>query len=380
MHHPCSIIWNSHNAICIHNGAQSSADPAPPQAFFDKLGASRHPRLDWNARRHGMNRQDRQAREDGMDISAGCDIVGDVHGHCAKLEVLLAQLGYRKTKGAWRHPDGRKVLFVGDLIDRGPAQLKTCTLVRGMVEEGEALCIMGNHEYNAVQHQLGYRDLRGGRDPHHTFLKEAPKGSPAYGDWLAWFMRLPLWLDLGPFCLIHACWDEAAMRVLQEAGLGEEAVMDEELFRLAGRGRKAEPGTAERAVHDAMEIVLKGREIPLPEGHVFNDKDGIERREIRTCWWKEDAKTYKEFAFMADKTGIPEVPLPDALKPIRPAKPVFIGHYWLAPDVPALQSARVACVDYSAGQGGPLVAYCWQPGDAELCVSRFVSYDLEVQS
>ncbi len=309
-----------------------------------------------------------------MDISAGCNVIGDVHGYCDKLEGLLARLGYKDTNGAWRHPDGQKALFVGDLIDRGPAQLKTCALVRAMVEEGSALCLMGNHEYNAIQHQLGLRNLRGDLDPHHSFLKEAPKGSDAYEEWLSWFRRLPLWIDLSEFCAIHACWDEAAMRVLQMAGVGKDALMDDGLHRLAGGQRKKQKGTMARAEYDALEVILKGREIDLPEGISFKDKDGTKRCEIRTRWWMEDAKTYKDIAFMADVSSIPATPLSDAVKPIRPKKPVFVGHYWLAPDAPKRPlSAKVACVDYSAGKGGPLVAYRWQLGDRELSASRFVT-------
>ena len=50
------------------------------------------------------------------------DIIGDVHGCCDELEQLLQQLGYERNDGApWTHPGGRKAIFVGDLVDRGPA-------------------------------------------------------------------------------------------------------------------------------------------------------------------------------------------------------------------------------------------------------------------
>jgi protein phosphatase len=70
------------------------------------------------------------------------DIIGDVHGCCDELETLLAQLGYRRVateEGAepvFRHPDGRKAVFLGDLVDRGPRILDTYELVRSMVEAG----------------------------------------------------------------------------------------------------------------------------------------------------------------------------------------------------------------------------------------------------
>jgi hypothetical protein len=57
------------------------------------------------------------------------DVIGDVHGQFDKLVGLLSYMEYRETGGAWRHPF-RSVIFVGDLIDRGPKQLATVDLVR----------------------------------------------------------------------------------------------------------------------------------------------------------------------------------------------------------------------------------------------------------
>jgi hypothetical protein len=52
-------------------------------------------------------------------------------------------------------------------------------------------------------------------------------------------------------------------------------------------------------------------------------------------------------------------------------KPTFFGHYWME-GKPALQSDTAVCVDYSAGRGGPLVAYRWDQG-APLATAHFVS-------
>jgi len=51
--------------------------------------------------------------------------------------------------------------------------------------------------------------------------------------------------------------------------------------------------------------------------------------------------------------------------------PVFCGHYWMT-GTPQPQTPKVACVDYSAGKGGPLVAYQWQ-GESVLCASSFAA-------
>lgn len=82
------------------------------------------------------------------------DIIGDVHGCYAELVSLLQKLGYQvqetDQEGYWGYkvsaPAGRKVVFVGDLVDRGPASHKVLRLAMSMVEHGQALCVPGNHD------------------------------------------------------------------------------------------------------------------------------------------------------------------------------------------------------------------------------------------
>lgn len=81
------------------------------------------------------------------------DIIGDIHGCRSELESLLGQLGY--DVGAGRHPAGRKVVFLGDLVDRGPDIPGVLRIVMKMVEGGAALCVPGNHEMKLL------RKLRG---------------------------------------------------------------------------------------------------------------------------------------------------------------------------------------------------------------------------
>ncbi len=75
------------------------------------------------------------------------DIIGDVHGCYDELLDLLAALGYlADDHSGLRHPDGRRAIFLGDLVDRGPKVIETVTLVRRMVEGAQAFCIPGNHD------------------------------------------------------------------------------------------------------------------------------------------------------------------------------------------------------------------------------------------
>ncbi len=89
---------------------------------------------------------------DLRDQTGPFDVIGDVHGCRAELEVLLTDLGYaldRDERGrpvTARHPDGRRAVFVGDLVDRGPDTPGVLRLVMGMVASGYALCVSGNHE------------------------------------------------------------------------------------------------------------------------------------------------------------------------------------------------------------------------------------------
>lgn len=77
------------------------------------------------------------------------DFIGDIHGYAERLETLLLSLGYQKTAHGYAHPT-RKAIYLGDLVDRGPEQVKTYRIVRDMVEAGNADLIMGNHGFWSV--------------------------------------------------------------------------------------------------------------------------------------------------------------------------------------------------------------------------------------
>ncbi len=74
------------------------------------------------------------------------DIVGDVHGCLDELLSLLERLGYRWNGQDLTPPQGRTLVFVGDLVDRGPKVAEVVTLVRRGVETGVALSVRGNHD------------------------------------------------------------------------------------------------------------------------------------------------------------------------------------------------------------------------------------------
>ena len=78
------------------------------------------------------------------------DVIGDIHGRLDKFHALMLTLGYFESHNTFVPPAGRQAIFVGDLIDRGPEQVKLLQYVRRMVDAGYAQVVMGNHEFNAI--------------------------------------------------------------------------------------------------------------------------------------------------------------------------------------------------------------------------------------
>ncbi len=296
-----------------------------------------------------------------LSQAPGYDIIGDIHGHLELLTELLPKLGYRHNGHSWRHPEGRQAVFVGDLIDRGPCQVETVRCVQAMVEAGDALCCLGNHEFNAICHALGLRTLSA-TDPHHTFLKEAPRGSADYHDCLHWFLTLPVWLDLPGATVVHACYDTDSMQQLTGAGVNQDHTLDKDFYSFAIQGKNAPQGSPENKAYHALDTLLKGRELQLPQPYTFTDNDGRKRSRIRIRWWDTQAQTYATIALQPGVRDLPNLPLATQVSTCLPRHPVLVGHYWLPKDaLPAPLAPTVACVDYSAGHGGPLACYRYCP-------------------
>ncbi|GAA0940888.1 polynucleotide kinase-phosphatase [Actinocorallia libanotica] len=92
-----------------------------------------------------------KAWTDKRELTGPFDLIGDVHGCRAELERLLEELGYglrRDERGrpVGAHHPSRQAVFLGDLVDRGPDTPGVLRLAMGMVADGDALCIPGNHE------------------------------------------------------------------------------------------------------------------------------------------------------------------------------------------------------------------------------------------
>ncbi|NOK08670.1 AAA family ATPase [Corallococcus exercitus] len=140
------------------------------------------------------------------------DIIGDIHGCFDELKALLTELGYTvapRAGGAPGYdvgtPAGRKVVFLGDLVDRGPGVTDVLRLVMGMVEAGTALCVPGNHEIKLLKKLRG-KDVRVARGLAMT-LEQLEREPPGFSQAVADFIeaRSPHYvLDDGHLVVAHA--------------------------------------------------------------------------------------------------------------------------------------------------------------------------------
>lgn len=83
------------------------------------------------------------------------DIIGDVHGCLAELEKLIRKLGYRENDGIYSRQDNRKLIFVGDIVDRGPDSLGVIRLIMKLCCQNIAFMVLGNHDDRLLRYLKG---------------------------------------------------------------------------------------------------------------------------------------------------------------------------------------------------------------------------------
>ena len=268
------------------------------------------------------------------------DIIPDIHGQHETLLSALGGLGWRRSGTGWTHPEpDRRVLFLGDLIDRGPENAAVIRTVRSLMDEGRADLILGNHELNAMQFHarhpetglpLRRNDEKNTRQ-HRAFLDEFPPGAEQTRDVMGWLRTVPLLIETDHFRAVHASWAEGTVERLR--GLLPSLTLDE--AALVRSADKSDP------LYRLVEEVAKGPETSLPEGVSFFDKDGTERTEVRLRWWRGGAVSWRKVAMsVPDPDILPAGPLPDTVRSHtypETARPVFFGHYNRQRESPVLQ-------------------------------------------
>jgi hypothetical protein len=243
------------------------------------------------------------------------DIVGDIHGEHAALCALLAALGYDDAGG---HPGGRRLVFVGDLCDRGPDSPAVVAHVRALVGAGRAQALLGNHELNLLRGRRKQGSDWFWNDHAARDARFAPyavlAGDAERAEALSFFETLPLTLSRPDLRVAHAAWDSASVACLARLqGHGGVAELFERLdeetdvamltqgWRAAARAEKApwrhrlgDPGAPvpmlravahcdqARQLLNPLRVLTSGLERPAPAPFFHN---GQWRFTERLPWW-----------------------------------------------------------------------------------------------
>jgi hypothetical protein len=300
------------------------------------------------------------------------DIIGDIHGHADELVELLTKMGYSEQSGCFRHPT-RRVIFCGDFVDRGPNIPDVVRIARSMAESDAALAVMGNHEFNALAYHtpdpvapnqfLRVHSKKNERQ-HIQTLQQFTDAELTTA--LEWFRTLPPALDLGNLRVVHACWHAAGIETINDS------IRSDGRFTAAFLTDATAPG---HPLFEAVECVMKGPELALPDGVTVTDKEGNVRRRIRIRWFDEPTgETWASYGLPANP-GLPGEPISSnapAVPYSSDEPPVFVGHYWLPHATPTPLRPNIACLDYSVAKHGFLCAYRFD-GERSLLADHFVA-------
>ncbi len=261
------------------------------------------------------------------------DVVGDVHGDIEALMNLLNHLGYARSGF---HPDGRRVIFLGDLVDRGPDSIAVVRFVKTMIDAGTAQCVLGNHELNIL---LNKKKIDNGwffgeefRDQETDKVVKQELADESIRHEICHFgLELPLVLQREDVRVVHACWQPEMVAMASEArdviafyqqhrysiDLGLAIRSDLNVWQRQQRHQNLNP----------VKVLTSGLEVPAKHPYEANG----ERLYLeRYPWWMD----YQDDEFC------------------------FFGHYRL-PWGQSRGSTRAVCIDFG-------VAQRWvpkQPGD-----------------
>lgn len=250
------------------------------------------------------------------------DVVGDVHGEIDALVDLLRHLGYSDSG---RHRDDRRLVFLGDLTDRGPDSPSVVDLVRDLVGAGQARCVLGNHDLNILlgqqKHDNGWFFSRALIDEDRSLVRQAAADDSIRRSVTAFFRTLPLVLERDDVRIVHACWQREMVDLARTASDAVELYREHaEMIEAALDGRdldKIDRGL-EHQNRNPVKVLTSGLERRTETPF---EASGKLRYEARVAWWTE----YRDQPLCA------------------------FGHYaQIAPRQDA--NGRAVCVDFGVGQ------------------------------
>lgn len=299
--------------------------------------------------------------------SGAIDIIGDIHGEYDALVLLLTQLGYDMQGN---HANNRKLVFVGDFIDRGHNSPAVLRLVKTLIENNNAQAVLGNHELNLLQNKAKagagwYFEEQQVLDQEYEPYVRIPDSDKQ--EMIEFLGTLPLALENAELRIVHAVWNTTLINELRnESGsivnlfTEKEDAIDEKLIQqgiLQQYHQEKRDYVKELADKDTQNIPFLEATCQYCLAHQMNNPirvltSGVEIRTTkpfyasgkwrfvqRDVWWN----SYVE------------------------SKPVVIGHYWrtlndinfygheenVFEDIHPLQwhgkLNNVFCVDFSVG-------------------------------
>ena len=249
------------------------------------------------------------------------DIVGDVHGELAALHALLEAMGYSADGG---HPEGRQLVFVGDLTDRGPDSPGVVDFVDRLIADGRGYCVLGNHDLNLLLGQRKYDNGWFFGEPFEYqghLIPQQLADDAVRAKTISLFERLPIALERPGLRIVHAYWDTASI----EAVRGETNVvklLQEQERRITTECRANATDKVDTGLRhqndNPVKLLTSG-----PEQRVDTpfEASGKLRYEERVKWWEEAGDTNNLTVF---------------------------GHYSLSQDIPRTGSA--VCCDYGVAK------------------------------
>jgi len=215
------------------------------------------------------------------------DIVGDIHGEIGAFRDLMRHLAYGDDGS---HPAGRRLVFVGDLTDRGPDSPAVVDWVANLIDAGRAQCVLGNHDLNIM---LGDRK----HDNAWFFGKVHKEDGIVVPQVLAdesirqrsckLFGELPIALERDDLRVIHACWDNDMIGLARESD-DVVALYREYHERIESRLTGSELDEIDRGLEhqnkNPVKVLLSG---PEERTEVPTRSAGKIRHERRVRWWNE---------------------------------------------------------------------------------------------
>jgi hypothetical protein len=229
-------------------------------------------------------------------------------------------MGYSMSSKKLHHPENRKLGFVGDFINRGPQSVEVLTLVKSLCESGDAIAVLGNHEFRLIQNSVTG--------------KKVPK---EYEPFIPWLRSLPLFMELDTLRIVHAVWHFSSIELLEGQSVEEDAFIKETIVKKSPYKK-------------AVSRILSGIKINIPDDLKLMDRFGIKRSKARLKWWIDlREKPYADCFLSPMKPDIfNRGPAIDELSDLElyneKDKPVFTGHYCLPPNLPKI-SGNVVCLD-----------------------------------